>query len=315
MNMRFQDAPQRALAFLTAQSMRIEPTVYATRYRDIQYPSLVPVDTSGPEWISGVTYYSSDMVGRASWFHGKADDVPHADVLREKFEVGVSMAAIGYDYDLEELGKAMLLGADLRADKANAARRASEEFIDRVAILGDTSKNYTGLANNTSVTAGSAAATGTGSTTTFSTKTPDNILADINGVLIGMFTGTIGAEMADTLLLPYTQLLDLSTRRIDATNQTTILEWIEKNNVYTRQTGQALTIRGVWGLETAGSGSTARMIAYRRAPEVLVLQMPMPFRFLSPWQQGPIRFEVPGIFRLGGVDVRRPKAMRYLDGI
>jgi hypothetical protein len=43
--------------------------------------------------------------------------------------------------------------------------------------------------------------------------------------------------------------------------------------------------------------------------------MPMPHRFLPIWQTGPIQFEVPGIFRLGGVDLRLPKAMRYLDAI
>jgi hypothetical protein len=309
------DAQQRALSFLTNQANRIEREVYEVRYQDIQYQQLVPVDMTGPEWVNGITYFSSDAVGRASWFHGKADDVPHADVTREKFETTVSMAAIGYDYDLEELGRAMTLGINLQTDKANAARRVAEEFIDRVAIFGDTTKNYTGLANNGSVTAGSAAATGTGSATTFASKTPDNVLADINGVITGGFTGTLGSEMVNTILLPYTQLLDLATRRIDTVNQTTILEWVERNNVYTRQTGQPLLIRGVWGLETAGSGSTARMVAYRRAPEVLVLYMPMPFRFMPAYQQGPLRFEVPGIMRISGVEVRRPKAMRYLDGI
>jgi hypothetical protein len=33
------------------------------------------------------------------------------------------------------------------------------------------------------------------------------------------------------------------------------------------------------------------------------------------WQRGPIRFDVPGIFRLGGLEIRRPKAVRYIDGI
>jgi hypothetical protein len=45
------------------------------------------------------------------------------------------------------------------------------------------------------------------------------------------------------------------------------------------------------------------------------MHLPMPFRFLSAWQTGPIKFDVPGIFRVGGVDVRRAKSMRYLDGI
>lgn len=311
-----QDAPQRAMSFLVQQATLIEPQVYAMRYQDIQYPQLMPVDTSAPEWINSVTYFSLDSVGQANWFNGGAQDVPHAELLREKFETSVSMAAIGYRYNLEELGKAQLLGMNLTTEKANAARRASEEFIDRIAFVGDPSKGMLGLVNQTGVTASTAPADGTGSATTFASKTPDQVLRDINAALTGIFTGTLGAEIADTLLLPYSVLLDLSTRRIDAVNQTTILEWVERNNIYTRTTGQPLTIRGLFGyLDTAGASSTRRMIAYRRSPEVLKMHMPMPFRFMPVWQVGPVLFEVPGLFRLGGVDVRRPAAVRYLDGV
>ena len=41
----------------------------------------------------------------------------------------------------------------------------------------------------------------------------------------------------------------------------------------------------------------------------------MPHRFLPVYQAGPIRWEVPGIFRLGGVDVRQPLLFSYTDGI
>ena len=311
-----QDAQQRSMNFLISQQSIIEPTVYQMRYQEIQYPNLIPVDTSAPEWINSVTYFSMDGVGQAQWFSGKAHDMPNVDLSREKFETGVHMAGIGYGYDLEELGTAMQLGMNLTADKATLARRVSEEKIDQVAFAGDTTKGFTGLVNASTPTATTAPADGTGSATTFASKTPDQILRDINGQLTGIFTGTLGAEIADTLLLPYSVLLDLSTRRIDAVNQTTILEWIERNNIYTRTTGQQLTIRGLFGyLDTAGASSTKRMVAYRRSPEVLKMHVPMPFRFFPAWQTGPMRFDVPGVFRLGGVDIRRPKAVRYLDGI
>ncbi|TPK42300.1 MULTISPECIES: major capsid family protein [unclassified Mesorhizobium] len=311
-----QDAQQVAMSFLIRQATLIEPTVYAIRYQDIQYPSLVPVDTSAPEWIQSVTYFSMDSVGQAQWFNGNAHDVPKVELTREKFETTVSMAAIGYGYNLEELGTAQLLGMNLSNDKASAARRIAEEKIDSVAFVGDAGKGFLGLVNSTTPTATTAPADGTGSATTFASKTPDQILRDINGQLTGIFTGTLGAEIADTILLPYSVLLDISTRRIDAVNQTTILEWVMKNNIYTLVTGQPLTVRGMFGyLDASGAGSTKRMVAYRRSPEVLKFHMPMPFRFLPAWQTGPIKFDVPGIFRLGGVDIRRPKSVRYLDGI
>lgn len=315
-NLNMQDAQQVAMSFLVRQASLIEPQVYAMRYQEIQYANLIPVDTSAPEWIQSVTYYSMDAVGQAQWFNGNAQDVPKVELTREKFETGVSMAAIGYGYNLEELGTAQLLGMNLTADKATVARRVAEKKIDAVAFQGDSKKGLTGLVNASTPTATTAPADGTGSATTFASKTPDQVLRDINGQLTGMFTGTLGAEIADTILLPYSVLLDLSTRRIDAVNQTTILEWVERNNIYTRTTGQPLTIRGVFGyLDTAGASSTKRMVAYRRSPEVLKMHLPMPFRFLPVWQTGPVRFDIPGIFRVGGVDIRRPKAVRYLDGI
>lgn len=309
------DAQTKALNFLVNQAQRIERTVYQTRYAEIQYPNLVPVDTTGPDWVTGVTYYSSDMVGRAHWFHARSDDVPHAEVTREKFETTIAMAAIGYDYDIGELAQAQMMGVDLRPDKATAARRAAEEFIDKVAMFGDTTKGYFGLTNQPGVTAGLAPATGTGATTTWSTKTADNILADINSILTGQFTSTFGAEMADTLLIPYSRLLTISTMRIDQYNTQTVLDWMAQNNIYTRQTGNPLLIRGVFGLDTIGAGTTPRLVAYRRSPDVVTLYMPMPFQFLPVWQQGPMKFEVPGIFRISGVEARRTAAMRYMDGI
>lgn len=308
------DAP-RALAFLVSQQSFIEPTVYRTQYPEIRYPKLVPVDTNAPEWIPSVTYFSMDQVGAARWITGNAHDVPRADVLRNMHETSVSMAGIGYGYDLEELGKAQLMGLNLSADKAEAARRGSEEFIDKVALFGDTAKGYSGLVNSSAVTAGSAAATGTGSSTLWANKTAEQVLADVNGQLTGIFTGTGTVELADTVLLPYEQMISLSQRRIDPTSQMTILDWIRTKNVYTLETGQPINVFGVRGLETAGAGGTARMVAYRRDPAVVKMWLPMPFRFFPAWQQGPFRFEVPGAFRLGGVDIRRPSAFRYLDGI
>lgn len=312
------DAP-RALAFLVSQQALIEPNVYKTQYAAIRYPRLVPIERNAPEWVPSVTYFSMDQVGQAKWVTGAANDVPKADVLRRQFETTVSMAGIGYGYDLEEIGKAQLLNLNLPTEKADAARRASEEFIDQVALFGDTPKGYTGLLNSPNVTQGSAAATGAQNGQTNSTlwanKTADQILLDVNTQLIGIYNGTSQVEMADTLLLPYDQMLALSFRRIDNVNSTTILEWIRRNNIYTIETGQPLEIIGVRGLETAGSGGTARMVAYRRDPSVVKMWMPMPFRFFPAFQTGPWRFDVPGAFRIGGVDIRRPGAFRYLDGI
>lgn len=309
------DAEQRVWSFFTNQVAEIENEVFRTQYPDIQYPQLIPVDFSAPEWAQVITYASTDAVGQAQWFHANGHDVPLVAQLRNVQSTTIQMAAIGYKYNLEELAIAMRLGSNLNTDLAAAARRGAEEFVERVAFFGDTSVGMSGLINNSAVTAGSVAADGTGSTTTWSTKTGDQIIRDINAILSGIWTSSNTVETADTLLLPLTQFNLIATTRVAADIPMTILEWLRRNNAYTATTGNPLTIRSLPRLNDAGSGGTARMVAYRRAPDVVKLHIPMPFRFLPPQRTAPLVFEVPGIVRVGGVDIRRPGAFRYADGL
>lgn len=305
---------QAAMGFLVNQVSIIEPEVINIEYPDIQYPFLVPVETAGNEWAKSVTYFSMDRAGRADWFNHLADDVPLADVARSKHEQTIEMAAIGYMYTLEELGQAQMLRQNLTTERAEAARRAYEEFVDDIAMNGDTDKGITGLINNANVTVVDAAYTGTGSSPAWADKTAEQILTDVNNALTGIFTASNTVELADTILLPPSALVLISTKRIPDTTMT-VLEWLLRHNIYTMQTNQPLTIRAVRGLETAGEGGVGRMVAYRRDPRVVRMHIPMPHQFLGPVTPNNIKFFVPGIFRLGGVEFRKPGAARYFDNI
>jgi len=310
---KFNDAPQQALGFLIAQTTHIESQVWEVKYPDILYPQFVPVDTSANQWAKTVTYFSVDKTGKAAWINGRSRDIPLADINRQKHETEVSMAGIGYDYSLEELNQARMLGHDLTADKAKSARRAYEEMVEDIAFVGDADKGFQGLLNNSTVSRADVA-NGVSTTPQWTTKTPDEILVDINAALSGVWIASKTVEMADTLLLPLAQYSLLATKRMASDVSTTILTWIEQNNIYTKVTGQKLMIRAMRQLTTAGNGGTARMVAYRRAPDVLKLHIPMPLQFLAP-QQDVFTFLVPGMFRLGGVDIRLPGAVRYYDAI
>ena len=310
------DAQQAAYNFVVNQTTAIESAVVRIQYPDVQYPDLVPVDTAtGNEWVKSITYYSADMVGRADWFHHTALDVPLAELTREKFERGMEMAAIGYRYTLEEVANAMNTpGLNLTSDKAAACRRAYEEFVDNLALRGSIPKNMQGLINSSLVTATTAPADGTAGGTTFASKTNQQVIRDINSAMMGISSGTNWLYYADTILLPPAVLVGLAGRIIEYSSMT-LLDWIKQYNVLTVQTGRPITLAGVRGLETAGLGGISRMVAYRRDPEVLKMWIPMPHRFLPVWQRGPLVFDIPGIFRLGGVEIRLPAAMRYLDGV
>jgi hypothetical protein len=321
MYMHMNDAQQAAFGFVVNQAYTINTRVYENAFPDLDFARLVYVDTSAPEYTPGIITFLSSTVGKAAWFTTGAKDVAKADVTRDKSDVRVHMAAVGYGYDMEEVGQAQLIGQDLTGGKALAARRAYTEFMWNVTLTGDTDKGLAGLSNQGGVTTGNAPADGTGGVTTWfngvgvMTKTPAQIVRDINAVLTGVFTGTLTVEMADTLLLPYETIARLSSTVMSDTNSETILAFILRTNILTQMTGRQLTIRGVLGLQTAGAGGTARMVAYANREDVVKLHLPMPHRFFPVYQDGPFNFEIPGAFRTGGVEVLRPGAFRYLDGI
>jgi len=308
MNMHF-DA-QASTGFVVSQTTHVERQVNETVYPDIQYSALIPVDTSAHPFAQTVTYYSSDKFGAADWINGNSDDIPRAGTNRAEHKTSVYTAAIGYGWGWEEVNVAMLTGVNLTADDAMAARRAYEEMVDRVALAGDATKNFDGFIDYSGVTAAAATYGDWAGTST----TEDQILADVNNGILGISTDTLYTSIADTLLMSPERMNLLATARLGDTTMT-VLEFLRRNNTYTAMTGQPLMIRAVRGLSTAGAGGTQRMIAYRRSPDVLKLHIPMPHRFLPVYQEGPLRWVVPGVFRLGGLDIRRPKEVRYIDGL
>lgn len=316
MSFQFKDA-QQALSFLQQQAQFVEPQVYELAYPEIQYANLVPIDTAGSEWVKSKAFYTSDKTGQATWFNHLANDVPFADVQRAKLEQPIEMASIGYYWTLEEAGQQAMVSApaiNVVVERAAAARRAAEEFIDRIAFFGDTTKNWTGLTNDPNVTVVNAPADGTGSSALWSTKDGLKIGRDINLILSAVYTGSLTTEIADTLLVPPDRFTTLAGTVLTNTAVSGLM-YVQQSNAYTALTNQPLTIRTVRGLETAGAGGVARAIAYRRDPQILKLHLPMPFNFRPIMQATALRFDVPGIFRTGGIEIRRPGSMRYLDNI
>ncbi len=314
---------QQALAFVTAQAYKVNQKVYEARYPDWDFGRLIFVDSEGPEWAPGILTYTSDMSGRANWQSGAAKDVPLADVSQDMQTKTFQLAAIGYQWNIEEVNGTMgFPGASLPDRRAKAARLAYMKFMYDLTLKGSLEKGMGGLINYSGVVTVNAPADGTGSSTLWvnaagvGQKTPAQIVRDINIALQGISLATFETELADTILLPVEAYNYIAATPYSATTTETILSFVLRTNLYTMQTGRPLTIRTVRELGTgAANGTTGRMVAYKNDGEYVKLHLPMPHRFLPVWQDGPLNYAVPGIFRTGGVELLTTVAMRYLDQI
>ena len=301
------------LAFLQSQAAHIEAQVYQIKYASIQYPMLVPIDTSAAPFAGQITYYSMDGVGSAEFLANRGNDFPFVETSMAQHNVRIENLGIGYDYDMFELGLAQRLGIPLTADKARISRRVAEEKIDNVAINGVPDMGWDGLINQANVSVVDAS-DGQAGTSQWPSKTALEVLKDCQDALTGIWVDTRQVELADTILLSPTRYAFLAQTPIGDDVNKTILMFLMQHNTYTAQTGQPLMIRTLRELETASAAGNQRMITYRRDMEAIRLHMPMPLQYLEA-QRWLTRYVVPGVFRLGGLEIRLPGAFRYTDEI
>jgi hypothetical protein len=311
-----------ALGFVTDQTYRIATEVERAEYPAIDINDLVVVETEGDPWANGITRFTLDGTGQARWYNGAANTMPLADLNKGSTNFAYELGALGYEFNLDNVNKARLAGINLSDELAFYAREGAEQFIYYVGLLGDPNRGLTGLINNPGIVQGNVAAdgvqngvtAGTPASRLFANKTPAQVLRDLNALIVAPFNASNQIVMADTVLLPFSVMQTLDLTVIPNTSET-LLTFLNRANSYTARTGQPLRIRGLRELETAGAGGTKRMIAYARNGRVAKFHMPMPFQFLPVWQNGPMNWLVPGIFRIGGTDWTRPASATYADGI
>lgn len=316
----------QALAFVAGQAYEINSQVIAQPYPDWTFNELIFVDTTGNPWSPGIMTYTSDMTGAAKWQSGHAKDIPLADVSQDMQMKTHHMGAIGYQWNLEEVNAAgSVIGGTLSNRRAFAARAAYQYFMWNLTWFGDTEKGLAGLANYPGVPKAAAASDGTGDVPYWvnaagvGVKTPAQILRDINRALLGVSMATFGTILADTVLMPEEAYEYIAATPYSPYTTETILSFVLRTNLYTTRTGRPIVIRsrkelGEMGTEGAGAGK-GRLVAYQNNPTYVKLHLPMPHNFLPVWQDGPMNYMIPGIFRTGGVEMLIPQAAFYLDGI
>lgn len=307
-------------AFLIPQSLRINAEIDYQKYPSFDYSRLLFVNTDGGMWSRGSVFYSGDIAGRAEWLSGAGFDMPYADISTTQFLQENHLAGIGYEWFRQEMEQALQAGRNLGNEKARAARIVAESRIYALVMRGDTTKTgqtniTTGLINNAQVPTATVTADGTGSTTLWANKTPAQILRDVNAALNAPFNASGETIRANMLMLPTSRLQYIQSLTIGTASDSTILRFLNANNSYTLETGQALTIVGSRELETAGGSGSARMVAYSNDRDVVQLYLPGPHEFFEPYKKGAFTWEVPGLFNYGGVEFRRPKGAVYRDGI
>lgn len=296
-------------AYVARQLEYLRPAMF-----EIQYPALkgkrwVPINSSMPLGAEQYTITIMDGVGEVKHVKDFGKDISRVEVSTRQASMGVFNMAISYAWNINELRTAMYGNLPIPTKKAMLARDLMARKFDDILLTGDTATAIKGLFNLSGTDTYTAASDGTGGAKTFESKNADKILRDLNGPFSQMVLNSKEIHNPNTVIMPLTTLQYIGAMRVgDGTSETVLSYWLRTNPYGISSAEQSVK------LETAGAGSTKRVVVYEKSPQVLEAITPVEFEQLAPET---FNQETQTIcqMRVGGVALYMPKAVSYMDGI
>lgn len=283
---------------------------------DVLYPefkiangNIIPISREANIGAETITYYQYDQAGMAKLIANYADDLPRVDVTGKPFTSTIKGVGASFGYNIQEIRASMMADKRLQERRANAARRAVDQKLESLAAFGDSDSNLRGFINHPNISEYVLPADGTGASTKFKNKTPDQVLRDLNGMVSQMLKTTKGIESPDTLLLPIDVYTDLTTRARSANSDTTILEFFLKNSAHITNVDWVNQLTGA-----ADNTVDDVCMIYRKDPDKLTLEIPVQFEQFPPQPEG-LEFVIDVHARIGGVIVYYPLSISKSQGV
>lgn len=286
----------------------IKTRTYDTKYKQLKALSLIPISSEAGNGVTEITWRKYSGVGFAKVISDYANDFPRVDVYGEENTAKVKGIGASYGYSIKEIRQSQFSGKRLDQRRAEMARRAVDQSINQIALLGDAANNIPGFLKYPGITEYTLPADGTGASKLWTTKTGDQIVRDITGMVSAIMTPTNGMEVPDTLLLPLARYNLIANTRVGSNSDTTILEFILKTSPAIKRIDWLQELSGL------GAGSTEKAFMYASDDMHVSLEIPQMFEQFEPQAKG-MAFEVPCHAETAGVIVYYPLAVCFADGI
>ncbi len=309
-------------AFLIGELERLDPTlnmplVAYTWSRDIDLREDVSIADENSSFtnssfaaVGGINPNGKNWIGKDSKaIAGLALDI--GKTLSPLFPWGMELG-----WTLLELASAQQVGRPVDMQKYDGMQMKWNMDIDEMVYIGDSGLGKYGLINSTSVITSGNVAAGAGGLRTWVSKTPAEIMQDVNTLCNAVYAASGWAVCPRDLLLPPTNFAYIAGQDVGIAGYRSILEWLKANSLSNAINGVPLNIKPCKWCETGATTtglSYQRMVAYTKDKKYVRFPMvPMqrtPLEFRSIWQL------VTYYARLGVVEMVYPETIGYADGI
>jgi len=291
-----------------------EPLIAFTWSRDIDLRTDVSL---GHEFTSFVTNTYGLTGGTQSqgksWAAKNQTETPNValDLNRQRAVLGPWAHEVSYT--VFELASAALLQRPLDSDKVNGLKMKWQQDADEQTYVGDTQLGggVPGLVNNPAVATANVA-NGASGTPGWATKTPAEVLRDLNDMATASWTAAGWTSVPNRIGLPPNKFAYIANQANGSIGNMSILSYFLENNIGRNQ-GMDVQIVPIKWLVGRGAGGTDRMIAYTKSYDTVRLPI-VPCFPLDTQRQG-LYMRTPYVGSLGQVEFVRPERFAYRDGI
>jgi len=293
--------------FFARECEHIKARTYDIKLRELKAFSVIPVSTEAGPGVTQITFRRYTGVGFAKIIADYAKDFPRVDVYGVEDSVKVKAIGDSYGYSIKEIRQSKREGKGLDVRRAATARRAHDEMANKLALRSDSVLGTRGLIDYPGITEATVPVNSKGTSTSWMTKTDDEIMQDIDILFDAVIVSTFNREIPDTLLLPLENYRILGNRRLSGTD-TTLLAYILKNKPWIKK------IEWLYELSGAGVGKSNRMMVGMFDEEHITFEIPQPFEQFDAQQDG-MEYEIPCHSECAGCIIYYPMAFAFADGI
>lgn len=281
------------------------PEMFEVEFEATSARGLLPVNNV-PAGADEVVWHQLKKTGLARFVANYADDIPMSDAFIEEFKAKMKSIAAAFDITIQDVNAGMMTGKSIEPIRSQAAMEAYLQLEDEVLWLGYAHFGFKGLANLANAVTYTVPADGTGSSTLWTTKTKLLIARDIFGLEHAVYEATKQRETPKRLVLPLSRK-PIFNEPLQSGSDTTLAKYVLDNASFLKE--MVFSTR----VETAGAGSTKRMIAYdpNKSKLQALISDPSPL----PPQAKNLTTRVPIHGRCGGVIAPKPMSVGYGDNI
>ena len=255
-----------------------------------------------------------------AWIGKATDQISGVGVDTGKTPQPLTPWGLEVKYTILELASAAKMGRPVDDQKIEAVRLKNQMDTDEQVYVGDANIGAYGLFNHPAVTNVSNVPNGASASPLWASKTPAELLADVNALIVSVWTASGFARMPNKILLPPVSFGYISSAVVSTAGSVSILQYLLQNNILKSSgMGQLVIAPCKWlvGAGVAGTIGVAngndRMIAYSQDKDLV--RFPMTTLQRTPIQYDSIYHKFTYYCRLGVVELVYPETVGFRDGL